>query len=413
MFGDGRLNELAQQVATANLDVAVAAANFRSAQALVHEARAGALPTVTAGAAAVRTRSPLGSASGSNTVTSYQASLDATWEADLWGRVSRAVEASAAGAQASAADLESARLLAQVALVADYFLLRIADAQQQLFADTIAAYQRNLRMVQNRQTQGVASPGEVAQARTQLEGTRAQSIDLGVQRAQLEHAIAVLIGKAPAELTITPAALPQIVPVIPVGLPSQLLERRPDVAAAERRMAAANAQIGAAKAAYFPTLTLGASAGFRGIDSTWLTAPAHFWTLGPAIAMNIFDAGLRRAQTEQAIAAYDGTVANYRATALQALQDVEDNLAALRILEEEAKVEAEAVEAARQSVQLTLNQYKAGTVSYLNVVTVQAALLAEERNAVNLLNRRLAATVGLIKAIGGGWQPGTETAKQP
>jgi NodT family efflux transporter outer membrane factor (OMF) lipoprotein len=236
-------------------------------------------------------------------------------------------------------------------------------------------------------------------------------VDVRVQRAQLEHSIAVLTGVPPSAL-----ALPRqptydaVLPVIPPGLPSALLERRPDVAAAERRMVAANAQIGAAKAAYFPALTLGATAGFRGIDAaTWLLAPSHYWTIGPALAMNLFDAGLRRAQTQQAIAAYDGTVANYRATALQALQDVEDNLAALSILEEEAKVEAEAVEAARQSVQLTVNQYKAGTVSYLNVVTVQAQLLTEERNAVNLLNRRLAATVALIKGIGGGWQPARES----
>jgi NodT family efflux transporter outer membrane factor (OMF) lipoprotein len=259
-------------------------------------------------------------------------------------------------------------------------------------------------MVQNRQTQGVASPGEVAQARTQLEGTRAQSIDLGVQRAQLEHAIAVLIGKAPAELTITPAALPQIVPVIPVGLPSQLLERRPDVAAAERLMAAANARIGVAAAAYYPTLTISGAAGFRSTDlSDWLTAPSRFWSIGPALAETLFDGGKRAAVSEQARADYDATVAGYRGTVLAAFADVEDQIATLRILEQEAAVQDAAVRAARQSVTIAENQYRAGTISYLDVIVVQTVLLNDERSAVAILGRRLVASAALIKALGGGW----------
>ena len=417
IFNDPQLSSMIERIDVSNQTLAASAAQFRQAEAAVSVARSAYLPPVDANAGVTRSRSPVnvtGGTTAGRIVNQRTVGLSTSWEIDLWGRLRRLAESAEATAEASAGDLASARLSLQSQLATSYFQLRVLDVQKRLLDDTVDAYRKNLELTNNRYQVGVAAKSDIVQADAQLKSTIVQAVDIGVQRAQLEHAIAVLTGAAPASLVLArQPAYDAVLPVIPPGLPSTLLERRPDVAAAERRMAAANAQIGAAKAAYFPTLTLGASAGFRGIDSTWLTAPAHFWTLGPAIAMNIFDAGLRRAQTEQAIAAYDGTVANYRATALQALQDVEDNLAALRILEEEAKVEAEAVEAARQSVQLTLNQYKAGTVSYLNVVTVQAALLAEERNAVNLLNRRLAATVGLIKAIGGGWQPGTETAKQP
>jgi len=417
IFNDPQLSALIERIDVSNQTLAASAAQFRQAEAAVSLARSAYLPPVDANAGVTRSRSPVnvtGGTTAGRIVNQRTVGLSTSWEIDLWGRLRRLAESAEASAEASAGDLASARLSLQSQLATSYFQLRVLDVQKRLLDDTVEAYRKNLELTNNRYQVGVAAKSDIVQADAQLKSTIVQAVDIGVQRAQLEHAIAVLTGAAPASLVLArQPAYDALLPVVPPGLPSTLLERRPDVAAAERRMAAANAQIGAAKAAYFPTLTLGASAGFRGIDSTWLTAPAHFWTLGPAIAMNIFDAGLRRAQTEQAIAAYDGTVANYRATALQALQDVEDNLAALRILEEEAKVEAEAVEAARQSVQLTLNQYKAGTVSYLNVVTVQAALLAEERNAVNLLNRRLAATVGLIKAIGGGWQPGVETAKQP
>jgi NodT family efflux transporter outer membrane factor (OMF) lipoprotein len=330
--------------------------------------------------------------------------LSAAWEADLWGRLRRAVESGEASAQASAADLAAARLSAQAELASNYFQLRILDAQKQLLEDTVAAFQKSLDLTKNRYDAGVAAKVDLVQAETQLRSTQAQAIDTGVQRAQLEHAIAILIGKAPAGFSIAPAPLAVAMPRVPAGLPSELLERRPDVAAAERRVAAANAQIGVAKAAYFPSLTLSASYGSRSADaSQWFTVPSRFWSIGPALAQSIFDAGLRRAQTEQAIADYDATVAGYRQAVLAGFQEVEDNLAALRILGEEAEVQEEAVRAARESVLLTTNQYKAGIVSYINVVTVQTTQLNNERTAVGILGRRLVAAVTLVKALGGGW----------
>ena len=278
------------------------------------------------------------------------------------------------------------------------------DAQKQLLDDTAAAFDKSLELTRNRYAAGVAAKVDVVQAETQLKSTQAQAIDTGVQRAQLEHAIAVLIGKLPSELSIAPVPLAVTMPRVPLGLPSELLERRPDVAAAERRAAAVNAQIGVAKAAYFPALTLSASGGFRSQNATDLfTEPSRFWSIGPALAQSIFDAGLRRAQTEQAVAAYDATVAQYRQAVLAGFQEVEDNLAALRILEEEAKVQEDAVRAARESVVLTANQYKAGIVSYINVVTVQTTQLSNERTAVGILGRRLIAAATLVKALGGGW----------
>jgi NodT family efflux transporter outer membrane factor (OMF) lipoprotein len=410
IFNDPELAVLIERIQVSNQTLAASEAQYRQAEATLSVARSAYFPPIDANASIQKSRSPVGVSGGSTAgrvVTQRSIGVSTNWEIDLWGRLRRLAESAEASVEASAGDVAAARLSLQAQLATSYFQLRLLDVQRQLLDDTVSAFRRSLELTNNRYTVGVAAKTDVVQADAQLKSTLAQAIDIGVQRAQLEHAIAVLTGAPPSALAIPRRpAYDAVLPVIPPGLPSALLERRPDVAAAERRMAAANAQIGAAKAAYFPSVTLGASYGFRAIDAaTWLTAPAHFWTLGPALAMNLFDAGLRRAQTQQAIAAYDGTVANYRGTALTALQEVEDNLAALRILEEEAKVEAEAVEAARQSVQLTLNQYKAGTVSYLNVVTVQAQLLAEERNAVNLLNRRMAATVALIKALGGGWQP--------
>ena len=411
IFSDPQLSALIERVNVSNQTLAASEAQYRQAVASLDQAHAAYFPSVDANASIVKSRSPVGVTGGTTAgriVTQRTVGLSTSnWEIDLWGRLRRLAESAEASTEASAGDLASARLSLQAQLATSYFQLRVLDVGQALLEDTVAAYRKNLELTNNRYAVGVAAKSDIVQADAQLKSTLVLAVDIGVQRAQLEHAIAVLTGAAPSALAIPrQSTYDAVLPVIPPGLPSALLERRPDVAAAERRMAAANAQIGAAQAAYFPALTLSGTAGFRSIEAaTWLTAPAHFWTIGPALAMNIFDAGLRRAQTRQAIAAYDATVANYRATALTALQDVEDNLAALRILEEEAKVEAEAVDAARQSVQLTINQYKAGTVSYLNVVTVQAQLLAEERNAVNLLNRRLAATVALVKAIGGGWQP--------
>jgi len=407
VFGDPQLDALLKQVEISNQNVLAAEAQFRRAQAVVAASRAAYFPTLDADVSITRSRSPTGVIGGTTagrTITNRSASLNAGWEADLWGKLRRAVESGEAGAQASAADLAAARLSAQAELASDYFQLRILDAQKQLLEDTAAAYQKSLDLTKNRYDAGVAAKVDLVQAQTQLKSTQAQAIDTGVQRAQLEHAIAILIGKAPAEFSIAPAPLAAAMPRVPIGLPSELLERRPDVAAAERRVAAANAQIGVAKAAYFPSLTLSGSYGSRSADaSQWFTLPSRFWSIGPALAQSIFDAGLRRAQTEQAIAAYDATVAEYRQAVLAGFQEVEDNLAALRILGEEADVQEEAVRAARESVLLTTNQYKAGIVSYVNVVTVQTAQLSNERTAVGILGRRLVAAVTLVKALGGGW----------
>lgn len=414
VFGDPQLNALIEQVEISNQNVLVAEAQFRQARALVAASRAALFPTLNGNASITRSRSPTGVIGGTTAgrvITNRSASLDAGWELDLWGQVRRAVEANTASSQASSADLAGARLSAQAELAADYFQLRMLDTQKQLLDDTAAAFQKSFDLTKNRYDAGVAAKVDVVQAETQLRSTQADSIDIGVQRAQLEHAIAVLIGKPPSGFSIARAPLAVSMPVVPPSLPSELLERRPDIAAAERRVAAANAQIGVAKAAYFPSLTISASGGYRSTDvSQWFTAPSRFWSIGPALAQSIFDGGLRRAQTDQAIAGYDATVATYRQTVLSGFQEVEDNLAALRILEEEASVQEDAVRAARESVTLTLNQYKAGTVSFLNVAIVQTAQLNNERTAVGILGRRLVAAATLVKALGGGWNTGELTA---
>jgi len=414
IFGDARLSALASQINISNQNVLVAEAQFRQARALVQQARAALFPTVTGAATATRSGAGVHSANVGGVGNEYNLALDATWDTDVWGRLRGTVAANVASAQASAGDLESARLSAQSQLALNYFQLRVLDAQQQLLDDTVAAYQKTLDLTVNRYNSGVAGQVDVVEAQTQLESTRAQAIDVGVQRAQLEHAIAILIGKPPAEFSIAREPLNFAMPSIPSSLPSELLERRPDIAAAERRVAAANAQIGVAKAAFFPTLSLTGTGGFQSSEfAGWLTTPSRIWAIGPSILQTIFDAGLRRALTDQAIAAYDGNVATYRQTVLGAFQQVEDNLAALRILEQEAKVQDEAVNAARRSVVLTLNQYKGGIVSYLNVVTVQAAQLANERTAVTIQGQRLAAAVTLVTALGGGWTAPAASAQKP
>ncbi len=407
IFGDPQLSALMESVDISNQNVLLAEARFRQARALAAQSRAALFPTLDANASITRSRSPTGLIGGTTAgriIDNRSVALNSSWEIDLWGRLRRALESSAASAQASAADLAAARLSAQAELASDYFQLRVLDAQKQLLDDTVTAFGKSLELTRNRYTAGVAAKVDVVQAETQLKSTLAQAIDTGVQRAQLEHAIAILVGKPPSEFSIAPVPLAVTMPRVPLGLPSELLERRPDVAAAERRAAAANAQIGVAKAAYFPSLTLSASGGFRSANAADLfTAPSRFWSIGPALAQSIFDAGLRSAQTEQAIAAYDATVAQYRQAVLAGFQEVEDNLAALRILEEEAKVQEDAVRAARESVVLTTNQYKAGIVSYINVVTVQTTQLSNERTAVGILGRRLVAAATLVKALGGGW----------
>ncbi len=404
VFGDAHLNSLIAQIDVSNQNVRVAEANFRQARTLVQQARASLFPSVDGRASVSRSRSVGTAARAGTTANNYNLALDANYEVDIWGRVRNTVSANVAGAQASAADLEMVRLLAQAELAFNYFQLRVLDQQRQLLDDTVAAFQKSLEMTRNRYTAGVAGKVDLVQAETLLKSTQAQAIEIGVQRAQLEHAIAILVGKAPANFALPPQTAKVAVPVVPLNQPSELLERRPDIAAAERRVAAANARIGVAKSAFFPSLTLSGSAGFESSRlADWLNWPSRFWAIGPAIAQSIFDAGLRRALTDQAIAVYDANVAAYRQTVLEGFQEVEDNLAALRILEEQEKVQEEATVAARQSMDLTINQYKAGTVSYLNVVTVQSAWLNNERALVGIRGRRLAAAVTLVKALGGGW----------
>ena len=426
IFGDPQLNALEARVGISNQNLAVAEAQYRNARALVREARAAYFPTVTLGVGFTRSRQSstfgVGSSGGSSTGTStsgtsssvgsssnravsdFQMGLDFSWELDVWGRIRRTVESNQASAQASAGDLEAARLSFQAELAQDYFQLRTVDAQKQLLDETVSAFEKFLRLTQDRFASGVASQADVVQAETQLKTTQAQAIDVGVERAQLEHAIAILMGQAPSSFSLLPTPLTATPPAIPVGVPSELLERRPDIAAAERRVAAANAQIGVAVASFYPAITLNASSGFESSSlAKWFTAASHFWSVGPGISQTVFDGGLRRAQTDAARAAYDATVATYRQTVLAAFQGVEDNLAALRILEAENAVQDQAVKAARKSVDLTTNQYKAGTVSYLNVITVQTIALTDEITAIQIAGRRMAAAVLLVQALGGGW----------
>ena len=416
VFNDPLLNQLQDQVDISNQNLAQAEAQYREALALVQAARAGYYPTLSAGVSNTRSRAssttisqPTATPISFGVVTNHNIPFQASWAPDLWGKIRRTVEASEAGAQASAGALEAARLSVRATLAQTYFQLRGLDAQQVLLEDTIAAYAKSLNLVQNQYTAGVVAKADVVQAQTQLKSAQAQAIDIGAQRAPLEHAIASLVGKPPTELSIPRLPLVAAVPPPPAGLPSELLERRPDIAAAERRMAQANAQIGVATAAYYPAFTLSAAGGYQSAAMVdWLTAPSRYWSFGAAIAQAVFDGGLRRAQTAQAIAAYDANVAAYRQTVLTGFQQVEDNLATLRILEQEAEVQGEAVKLAEQALALALNQYKAGTVNYLTVVVIQAAALANQRTAVDILSRRMSASVQLITALGGGWTPSRE-----
>ncbi|MGZ5057315.1 MAG: efflux transporter outer membrane subunit [Methylobacter sp.] len=406
IFNDAYLNALEDQVNIANQSIAQAEAQFRQSQSLVQAAAAAYFPTATGTVTANRFRA----ASGQNVAVSgvkylFGAALSAAWEPDLWGSVRRQVESSEATAQASAATLQALRLSTQAALAQDYFQLRVLDAQIKLLNDTAVTYERTLKISQNRYAVGVAAKSEVVQAEVQLESTRAQAVSLGVQRAQLEHAIAVLIGKSPAELSIPVTPLNSTIPSIPISIPSQLLERRPDIAAAERQVAAANAQIGVAKAAYFPTLNLAATNGQQSNKLVNLmSAAARYWALGPAaVALPLFDGGARGAQMQQAIDVYDAGVAAYRQAVLNSFQEVEDNLAGLRILDQEIDIQNKAVESAQKAVALTTNQYLAGTVSYVEVMVVQATALNNQTTAVVAQGQRLSAAVLLVKALGGGW----------
>jgi NodT family efflux transporter outer membrane factor (OMF) lipoprotein len=403
IFDDSQLNALEEQIDISNENVAFAEAQFRQARALVQVSRSAYFPTAVIGPSFTRAFQS-SSGSPSTTRSLYSLPVDVSWEPDLFGRVRRSVESSSATAQATAAELENVRLAMQSELAQDYFQLRALDTEKRLLDETVAAYAKSLELTRNRYNGGVVSRADVLLADTQLKTTQAQAIDVGVQRAQMEHAIATLVGKAPADFSVPFTLLTGQPPEIPAGLPSELLERRPDIAAAERQMASANAQIGLAMAAFFPTVTLSAGGGFLSTDfGNWLSWPSRFWSIGTALSETLFEGGLRKAQTAQARAAYDATVASYRQTVLTGFQQVEDNLAALRILGQEATAQDGAVKAALDSVAVVQNQYKAGIANYLVVIAAQAAALNNQRTAINILGQRMTAAVLLIKALGGGW----------
>ncbi|TXR40760.1 efflux transporter outer membrane subunit [Ectopseudomonas mendocina] len=417
LYGDAELDALVERLHVSNQNLAAAEAQYRQARALVRGARASFYPTLSASAGVTRAGQgggdstirtaygvTVGGSGASSISKSYDLNLNAAWELDIWGKLRRGLEASRAEFEASAADLAAARLSLQSELVQNYLQLRILDEQKRLLDATVAAYERSLRLTENQYRAGIVPKSDVSQATSQLKSTQAQAIDLEWQRAQLEHAIAVLVGVSPAELSIAPRDDLPALPEVPVALPSQLLERRPDVAAAERRVMAANAQIGVAEAAWFPDLTISASGGYRGSSfADWIEVPNRFWSLGPQLALSLFDGGARRAELERSEAVYDQTVAQYRQAVLDSFREVEDYLVQLRVLEQESGVQQEALDAARESLRLIENQYRAGTVDFNSVVNVQATALNNERTNLTLLGSRLTASVQLIAALGGGW----------
>ena len=407
IFGDPALNALEEQVGISNQNVLQAEAQFREAKAAVRVARSALFPFVASSPSVTGSQSSSRLSNGgiaTSPIGTYDIPVSASYTADVWGSIHRGVTASANTAQSFVALLENARLLYQSELALDYFQMHGLDADIALLRQTVASYQEFLVLTRNRFAGGVASDSDVSQAETQLYTAQAQLIDAEVQRAQLEHAIAVLTGQPPASLSIPHVPLQAAPPPIPVGLPSDLLERRPDIAASERQAAAANQQIGIARAAFFPTLTISASAGLQSTSIlNWITWPSRFWTIGPQLAQTLFDAGKRTAQVEQAQAGYDAVAAGYRQAVLTAFQQVEDNLAALRVLEEEASMLEKAVQSADRSVAVSTAQYKAGIASYLQVITVQTIALADKRSAIDVQTRRMTASVSLIEALGGGW----------
>jgi len=405
MFTNAQLNDLEAQVAISNQNVAAAFANFLAARAIVKEARAQWFPTLTANPAFSRQRqSVLGSPAGAATFDSLSLPLEASWQPDFWGQVRNTVRASSLEAQASAGDLQNTRLTAQAELASDFFQLRSQDSLIRLYRDTVQAYRDTLNLTKARFATGIGSQQDVSQAETQLETTEAQATNLGILRAQLEHAIAVLIGQPPAALSVPMEPLAATPPAPPLGVPSRLLERRPDIAAAERRVAEANARIGIAKAAYYPNITLSASGGFESSSaSSLLNWSSRVWSVGSGLAQSVFDAGLRRATVQQFRAAYENTVAQYRQTVLTAFQQVEDDLAALRVLARQIEQQETAVKSSEVYLALSLLRYKQGIDSYLNVITAQTTLLANRQTLVTIRSQQMTANIQLIQAIGGGW----------
>lgn len=409
IFQDAQLNALEQQINVSNQNLKAALAQYTQARAVLRYNRADYYPTVAAGLSADRerysnNRPPKSSIFNGITFNDFVVPVELSYQADVWGRVRQTVESYRAQAQASAADLETVNLSMHADLAVNYFAARSLDAEEQLLRTTVTQYEQALQLTEAQFAGGVGSEVEVAQARTILETTRAQTMDVGVARAQYEHAAAVLLGKPPAEFTLPPLPLTTPPPSIPAGVPSELLERRPDIASAERMMASANAQIGVAEAAYYPAFNLTASGGFEsGSITTLLQGPSILWSAGGSALVTIFDVGRRRAGVDQAKAAYANTVATYRQTVLAGFQQVEDNLAALRILEQESQVQDTAVQAAERSLELSVTRYKGGVTTYLEVITAQNAALADQVTAVNILGRRMASAVLLIQALGGGW----------
>jgi NodT family efflux transporter outer membrane factor (OMF) lipoprotein len=408
IFQDPQLNTLEQQIEVSNQNLKAAFAQYQQARAVLRYNRADYYPTISGGASATREKFSANrtttTVGNGRTISDFVLPLDFSYQVDVWGRVRKTVESSREQAQASAADLAVVNLSMHADLAFDYFAARSLDSEEQLLNSTVVQYEKALELNEQRYSGGIASEVEVEQARTILETTRAQAIDIGVARAQFEHAAAVLMGKPPAEFTLAPLPLTAPPPRIPVGLPSELLERRPDIAAAERRVASANAQIGLAQSAYYPLVTLGASGGFEsGTITKLIQGPSVFWSAGPSAVMTLFDGGRRHAFTDEARAGYDFAVASYRETVLTDFQQVEDSVAGLRILEHEARVQEIAVKAAQRSLDLSNVRYTGGVTSYLEVITAQNAALADELTAVNILGRRMANAVQLIQALGGGW----------
>ena len=412
LYGDTKLNELEEQVDPSNQTLKEAEANFRQARAAIRFNRAAEAPTIGVAPSISTVRASANQpyfvpSLANNGTGDFTLPVDLSYEVDLWGRIRRTVTAAREQAQASAADLDTVRLSLHAEVAIDYFEVRNADAQKQLLDDTVKAYSDALQLTKYRFEGGAAPKADVAQAQTQLDQTRVQASDIMVQRAQFEHALAILIGKPPAEFHLPPLPIniqAPVLPDVPVTLPAQLLERRPDIAEAERRMAAANEQIGIAKAAYYPTLNIAAIAGLEGTSVlNWFQWPSRFWAVGPTLSETLFDAGRRRATTESALAAYDGNVGNYRQAVLNAYQQVEDNLVALHILNTESTQQHSATASAEESLQLSQNRYNGGVDTYLQVVIWQTTALTNERNDIDIMRRRLEANVLLIKALGGGW----------
>jgi len=411
IFQDPQLNALEQQINVSNQNLKGAVAQYQEARAALRYARADYYPTIGTAPSATRQRysdNRPGSAARGTTFNDFVLPVDLSYQVNAWGRVSKNVESYREQAQASAADLAVVNLTMHADLAIDYFAARTLDAEEKLLQNTVAQYEQALQLNEERYKGGLASEVEVEQARTILETTQAQLVDVGVASAQYEHAAAVLVGKPPADFSLPALPLTAPPPPIPVGIPSELLQRRPDVAAAERRVASANAQVGLAKTAYYPLINIVGSGGFEsGTITTLFQGPSALWSVGASVAETIFDGGRRHALNDEAKAAYDASVASYRQTVLAAFQQVEDNLAALRVLEQEAGVQANAVQSAQKSLELSNTRYDGGVTSYLEVITAQNAALSDEVTAVDILGRRMASAVFLIEALGGGWDRST------